>query len=218
MDPSMVDSDLLRRVPLELVSVTVVKKYLSAIWAWHIIQGWPPPLSEEDHDCIGWSLHSLENIQKNCKRPIHSPITLNMLWALQASLNINEPFDACIWAMALCAFWGMMRFGEVAVTTRSTFNKDKHLTHKDAHFGFNQDGKPYACLDLPSAKTAKPGEIQSIFLIPQEGLCPLDALQNLARVVPVGPDDPLFFWVPQVEELELDAMAYGHHCYWMLRG
>ena len=130
MDPSMVDSDLLRRVPLELVSVTVVKKYLSAIQAWHIIQGWPPPLSEEDHDCISWSLHSLENIQKNCKRPIHSPITLNMLWALQASLNINEPFDACIWAMALCAFWGMMRFGEVAVTMRSTFNKDKHLTHK----------------------------------------------------------------------------------------
>lgn len=193
-DPSMADSELLRRVPLEPVSVTVVKKHLSAIRAWHIIQGWPPPLSEEDHDHISWSLRGLENIQKNRKHPICPPITLNMLQALQASLNINEPFDACIWAMALCAFWGMMCFGEVAVTMRSAFNKDKHLTRKDAHFGFNQDGKPYARLDLPSAKTAKPGEIQSVFLIPQEGLCPLNALQNLARVVPAGPDDPLFSW------------------------
>lgn len=77
---------------------------------------------------------------------------------------------------------------------RSTFNKDKHLTRKDAHFGFDQDGKPYARLNLPSAKTAKLGEIQSVFLIPQEGLCPLNALQNLARVVPAGPDYLLFSW------------------------
>ena len=70
----------------------------------------------------------------------------------------------------------------------------KHLTRKDAHFGFDLDGKPYARLDLPSSKTAKPGKIQSVFLIPQEGLCPLAALQNLARVVPAGPNDPLFSW------------------------
>lgn len=56
------------------------------------------------------------------------------------------------------------------------------------------DGKQYARLDLPSAKTAKPGKIQSVFLIPQDGLCPLEALRNLASVVPVGPDDPLFSW------------------------
>jgi hypothetical protein len=27
-------------------------------------------------------------------------------------LNLSEPFDACIWAMAACAFFGMMRFDE----------------------------------------------------------------------------------------------------------
>ena len=111
-----------------------------------------------------------------------------MLRALHASLSINEPFDACIWAMVLCAFWGMMRFSEVSVTSRSAFDMAKHLTRKDAHFGFDLDSKPYARLDLPSSKMAKPGEIQSIFLIPQEGLCPLAALQNLARVVPAGPN------------------------------
>ena len=70
----------------------------------------------------------------------------------------------------------------------------KHLTCKDAHFGFDLDSKPYARLDLPSSKTAKPGKIQSVFLIPQKGLCPLATLQNLARVVPAGLNDPLFSW------------------------
>lgn len=82
----MADSELLRRVPLEPVSVTVVKKHLSAIQAWHIIQGWPPPLLEEDHDHISWSLRGLENVQKNCKHPIRPPITLNMLRALLEKL------------------------------------------------------------------------------------------------------------------------------------
>ena len=68
--------------------------------------------------------------------------------ALHASLNIDEPFDACILAMVLCAFWGMMHFGEVSVTSRGAFDMVKHLTRKDAHFGFDLDGKPYAHLDL----------------------------------------------------------------------
>ena len=99
-----------------------------------------------------------------------------MLYTLHTSLNIDEPFDACIWAMALCAFWGMMHFGEVSITSRGAFDMAKHLTRKDARFSFDLDGKPYVHLDLPSSKTAKPGEIQSIFLIPQDGLCPSAAL------------------------------------------
>jgi hypothetical protein len=190
----MLNPDVAESIPFEPISVSVVRKYLAAVRAWHITQGWPPPLSDDDHDRINWSLRGLENIQGNRKRPLRPPITIDMLRALRASLDLNIPFEACIWAMALCAFWGMMRFGEVSVTTRNAFNSTKHLTRKDAHFGVDLDGKPYARLDLPSAKTAKPGEIQSVFLVPQNELCPIDALQNLARVVPAGPNDPLFSW------------------------
>ena len=83
-----------------------------------------------------------------------------------------------------------MRFGEVSVTARNAFDKTKHLKHRDIFFGSDLDGKQYACLDLPSAKTAKPGEIQSVFMVPQDG-------HNLATVVPAGPDDPLFLWHDQ---------------------
>ena len=134
------------------------------------------------------------NIQGRWKRPIQPPITLRMLRALKASLNLAEPFDTCIWAICVCAFFGMMRFGETTVASRLAFDGSKHLKHSDAFFGLNLDGKEYARLDLPSAKTAAPGETQQVFLTSQDDVCPLDALRNLAKVVPAGPNDPLFSW------------------------
>jgi hypothetical protein len=112
-------------------------------------------------------------------------------------LNLSEPFDACIWAMAACAFFGMKRFGgdrEVSVASRNAFSGAIHLKHSDVFIGSDLDGKCYARLDLPSAKTARPGEIQSIYLTAQGDLCPLEALANLAQVVPTGPNDPLLSW------------------------
>jgi hypothetical protein len=200
-DPESIDPLLHASAQFEPVSVGVVKKYLSAVRAWHIAQGWPEPLSEADHNRINWSLRGLENIQGTRSRALRPPITLNMLRGLKVTLNLSEPFDACIWAMASCAFFGMMRFGEVSVASRNTFSGAKHLKRSDVFLGSDLDGKRYACLDLPSAKTAKPGEIQSVYLTAQGDLCPLEALTNLARVVPAGPSDPLFSWRDKQSEV-----------------
>jgi hypothetical protein len=112
----MLDPTVANGVLFEPVSVAVVRKYLAAVRAWHIAQGWLPPLSEEDHEHINWSLHGLENIQGNRRCPLWPPISISMLWVLRVTLNLSDPFEACIWAMAVCAFWGMMQFGEVSVT------------------------------------------------------------------------------------------------------
>ena len=87
-----------------------------------------------------------------------------------------------------------MWFGEVSVKSRKDFDGQKHLKRKDAFMGKDLDGKRYAKLGLPSAKTAKPGETQSVFIVPQDDLCPLDALINMARVTPAKANDPLFSW------------------------
>jgi hypothetical protein len=87
----------------------------------------------------------------------------------------------------------MMCFSEVSVSS-SSFIPAKHLKCEDTHFDYDLDRKLYVHLNLPSAKTAKPGEIQSVYMVPQEGLCPLEALQNLAKVVLAGKSDPLFSW------------------------
>ncbi|EMD36177.1 hypothetical protein CERSUDRAFT_95528 [Gelatoporia subvermispora B] len=118
-----------------------------------------------------------------------------MLASLKAVLCLSDPFDACLWAACACAFWGMMRFGEVSVRTRASFSGILHLKRSNVLSANDLDGVPYARLDLPAAKTAKPGEVQHVFLNAQTaGLSPLDALSNLAQVVPAGADDPLFSW------------------------
>jgi hypothetical protein len=195
-DPELLDPAFTATSRFEPISVAGVRKYLAAIRAWHITQGWPAPLTEDNFTRINWSLRGLENLQAcKRKRPLRPPITFRMLTALKASLDLNDSFDACAWAMAACAFWGMMRFGEVSVTSRGAFMPSKHLKRRDVRLGHDLNGKYYACLSLPSAKTAKPGEIQSVFLVRQETLCPIEALHNLARVTPAGPEDPLFSWL-----------------------
>ncbi|KAH7917590.1 DNA breaking-rejoining enzyme, partial [Leucogyrophana mollusca] len=183
------------------VSVGVVRKYLAAVRAWHIVQGWPPPLDEAAHSRINWSLRGLENLQGSRRKPPRPPITLAMLTALKSSLDLDDPFDACVWAQCACAFFGMMRFGEVAVPSRKAFSPSTHLTRKDAFFGRDLLGNRYCRLDLPAAKTARPGETQSVYLNVQGDWCPLAALENLARIVPAASDDPLFSWVDRRGEV-----------------
>ncbi|KAJ7801342.1 hypothetical protein B0H14DRAFT_2386492 [Mycena olivaceomarginata] len=232
-DPEDVDPVIAAETTFEPVSVKTVRKYLSGIAAWHQAQGWPRPLSEEDLKRIDWSIRGLANLQKGRRtRPLRPPITLLMLRALRAVLNLDDPFDACVWAMACCAFWGMMRFGECSVKSRADFDGSHHLKREDCHEGLDQDGKLYARLDLPDAKTALPGEIQHVYLVAHvsdlANLCPIRALHNLKRVVPAGPKDPLFSWRdskgdirPMVKDRALDRInailgtwgfgtAFGH--------
>lgn len=194
-DPDSLNPEFAASTQFEPVSESVARKYLAAVRAWHLAQGWPPPLTSADHERINWSLRGIANTGGSRKRPVRPPITIPMLRALKSQLSVSKPFDACIWAMALCAFWGLMRFGEVSVVSRGVFDPAKHLTRGDVFSSRDANGQPYARLDLPSAKTAKPGEIQSIFLVEQGDLCPLHALQNLASVVPAGASDPLFSWI-----------------------
>ena len=92
-------------------------------------------------------------------------MTVSMLWALCTSLNLGNLFEACIWVMIICTFWGMMCFGEVSVSSCSAFNMNKHLKWWDTFFGLDLDNKHYVQLDLPSTKIAKLGEVESVFML-----------------------------------------------------
>lgn len=209
----------------ETVSVATMNKYLAAVRAWHIAQGWPAPLSDNDHKRLEFSIRGIAKLQGNKRRrPPCPPITLPMLRALRAHLNMKDSFDACVWAMATSAFFGLMRFGEVSVSSRSAYSKDRCLSRGSCLLTVDTDGRPYARLRLPHAKTAKPREYQDVFLVQEAGLCPLEALKNLALVSPAGCDDPLFSWrdksghvrpmlkVPALTQINsiLTACGYGN--------
>ncbi|GJE88948.1 DNA breaking-rejoining enzyme [Phanerochaete sordida] len=193
-DPIRTDLSAYEDIHFEAIAPATVRKYLSAVSAWHIAQGWPTPLSAADHARINWHLRGLERLQGSRRRPPRPPITLQMLAALRADLDLSDPFNACVWAIAACAFWGLMRFGELTVKSRAAFDPGKHLTRGDADYAFDLDGKPFFRLNLREAKTAQPGEVQQVYLTEQGVLCPHRALRNLAAVVPAGADDPLFSW------------------------
>ena len=197
-DPLAIGSVNSFQVPMELMAVSVTRKYLTAVRAWHIVQGWPAPLSLADHETINWSLRGMDRLQQDHrKKPPRPPMTLAMLSVLDSKLDISSLFDACVWAMAACAFWGMMRFGEVSVNARSAFNGSRHLKRCDAFFGAEMLGKLCVKLVLPSAKTAAPGKTQSVFMTMRHDLCPIVALRNLADIVPANSQDPLFSWLDQ---------------------
>ncbi|KAE9396208.1 hypothetical protein BT96DRAFT_996926 [Gymnopus androsaceus JB14] len=114
--------------------------------------------------------------------------------ALCWSLDLFNAFDACVWAACCCAFWGLMRFGEVTVRSRADFSPNTHLTWGNAHLLTDEKGSPYIHLDLPHAKAADPGKGQSVYISTGGDLCAQAALANLAKVVPGKRDNPLFSW------------------------
>jgi hypothetical protein len=97
----------------------------------------------------------------------------------------------------------MMRFDKVSVESQAAFDPARRLTRKGVYLGCDLPGKLYARLDLPSTKTAKPGEIQSAFLVTEGLLCPIAALCNLASAVSALPNDPLFSWQDSAGEFGL---------------
>ncbi|KAF5382385.1 hypothetical protein D9757_009774 [Collybiopsis confluens] len=194
-DPDPSDPAFPCNIPWETVAVDTVLKYLSGIRAWHLAQGWRPPLSENDFATIRFSSRGLARIQGTRRlKPPCPPITIPMMRALLLSLNLEDGFDACLWAACTCAFWGLMRWGEVSVRSRPSFSPNSSITRADAHLLVDSLGKEYIRLDLPKAKTAEPGRSQSVFLPTGGDLCPAAALINLERVVPASGRDPLFSW------------------------
>jgi len=203
-DPDPSDLVFADGTPFEPISVRTTRAYLAAVRAWHIAQGWPPPLSKEHHELINFSLRGLANLEGSKRtRPPRPPVTLSMLVALRKTLVLDDPFDACVWAAAACAFWGLMRFGEVARKSASEgcarvagAPLKRYLQRKDIIWGVDLDGKAYVRLELPEAKTSEPGKPQFVFIVEQKDseLCPLQALLNLARAVPASEADPMFSW------------------------
>lgn len=194
-DPDVIDHRLWEVAEFDPVSVRTVKKYLAGIQAWHLVQGWPAPFNDGDQQRIDFSLRGLAKLSAGKRsRPIRPPVTLPMLKSLKQSLKLDSSFDACAWAMATCAFWGMMRLGEATVASRNSFSPLSHPTRSSVVQDVDLKGTPYAKIILPKAKTAQPGEKQSVWLSRQGELCPITALHDMAKVTEAGPEDPLFSW------------------------
>jgi len=91
-----------------------IRSWLSGIRAWHIINHAPWFGNDE------WVQLARVSVNKEGtkhKQPLRAPVSIEHLLALHRALDLSTPFHAAIWAVALCAFFGCRRLGELTVTT-----------------------------------------------------------------------------------------------------
>ncbi|KAI7953021.1 hypothetical protein MJO29_008652 [Puccinia striiformis f. sp. tritici] len=109
------------------------------------------------------------------KKELKSAIMLKHLLALVDILSGGPEEDVAILDLAIIAFWGMARLGELTYTNRTG------VVATGPQWGdasVSQDLKS-AIIVLRGAKTAKPGELQYIRLTAMaHGLCPVLAVKR----------------------------------------
>ncbi|KAF8975189.1 hypothetical protein BDQ17DRAFT_1441627 [Cyathus striatus] len=62
-DPDLEDAMFADGMVFKTVSIPTVCKYLAAICAWHLVQSWPPPLSEIERERLEFSLRGMAHRQ-----------------------------------------------------------------------------------------------------------------------------------------------------------
>lgn len=127
----------------------------------------------------------------NPKKPA---VMIYHLLALYNSLCNQSPKDLAILDCTICAFWGMARLAELTYGQRTDQTPwSESVLVRDAVRP--TAGIPHVLLMIRGAKTAKPGEQQTILLNAQSNiLCPVKAVMR--RIASsTNPDDALFSYV-----------------------
>ena len=113
------------------LSYNSIKQYLNIVRLLHLERGMANPLEGDFRlttTLRGIRRHLGDRVQR--KIPITPPLLLSLL----GGLDISQPTHACIWAAALLMFYGMLRRGNVLVTSMKEFDPRKHLCRRDISF------------------------------------------------------------------------------------
>lgn len=170
----------------ESVSSKTIRSYLAGIKAWHQFHN-----HEYPHDVtprVNLLLRATERLEAKirdatAKRP---PVLVQDLKALLEHETAATSFGLTALAVALCAFWGTARLGDLV-----SDEPGKRIPLWRDLF-WSEDGS-FVRITILNAKTAQPGELQFIHLQKQPSrLDPVAVLENLRDSANVKPNHPLF--------------------------
>lgn len=178
--------DLSNQDPLNPpIKSNTIRTYLSGIKAWHLFHG---------HDYPHHATPKIEAILTAAKklqlreepRPTKNPVLIRHLFGLLESLANDNNESQVAYTVALIAFWGMARLGEL-VKSRSNLDQVKL---KDVVWDPNLC---YLKINIRAAKTAAVGEVQEIHCQSQNLLLdPVGAVKRMIETMQTTEDDPLF--------------------------
>ncbi|EHS63893.1 uncharacterized protein PGTG_20875 [Puccinia graminis f. sp. tritici CRL 75-36-700-3] len=160
------------------ISSASIKKYLCGLKAWHTFhsQDYPDISDKRIELLLKASARIDATIPAKPKKP---PILLKHLIWLANALFPGGDIDKSIMDLAIVAFWGMARIGELtyANTSGDLNNEDSVLT-SDVRIVRSAIGEK-VILTVRNAKTAQPGKPQEIVLHSLKNmLCPVLAIKR----------------------------------------
>ncbi|KAF8896811.1 hypothetical protein CPB85DRAFT_1229555, partial [Mucidula mucida] len=129
-------------------------------------------------------------------RPKRHPVTIDHLIALCDSLSPTNTFDAAVLAVALCAFWGCCRFGELIIPSSNVFSTRLHASRSTPiKYRSQHGGSESVHFHIPFTKTERQRGADLSFTS-RPVLCPVDALcRHLDLNANVPSDAPLFAFI-----------------------
>lgn len=178
------------------IKSNTIRTYLSGIKAWHLFHGFDYPHKETPRiEALLTAAKKLELQTEPTERK--DPILIRHLFGLVENLAGKDLESQVAYTVALVAFWGMARLGELVKTSSKVDQvKVKDLIW-DPKGGFVR-------IRIRAAKTASVGEIQEIHLQYQLSLLdPIGAIRRLIEDTRATDDDPVFSYPKGNERVTL---------------
>lgn len=181
--PPLIDDGSVQGIPP--IKSTTVRTYLSGIKAWHLFHNYEYPHSATPRvECILRTASKLE-LLKAPKVP-KNPVMVEHLFMLLEGLAGGDLESQVAYTVALVAFWGMARLGELL---KSSVKVDQ-VKVKDVIW---EPNNRFLKIRIREAKTAVIGEIQEIHCQHQSSLLdPVGAVRRLISSTGAAEDEPLF--------------------------
>ena len=128
------------------------------------------------------------------KHPKCPPMTIEDIKAIQAFLDLDNPYNTTIYVCMVIVFYSIAHLGEFTVTAITKFDPTKHITHQTVLFLKDQHELPVIKFTLPSTKCAPDGK--DVQCTPQRGCIsdPESALRKHFHINPAPPNAHLFAW------------------------
>ena len=171
-------------------SGSTISNYVNGVRAWHVLHGleWRPNSLETDA-----ALKGADRLAPpSSKRKKRQPYTVEFITNLRQQLNLEDHFDAAVFACLTTCFYAAARVGEFLVPRLDAFSPVSHITPINLRIDRDPNGLEVTVLHLPSTKAA-PLEGEVVYWSSHPGPTdPYAALESHLRLNCPAQGDHLF--------------------------
>jgi hypothetical protein len=159
------------------ITATALRKYIYGIKAWHTFHNKRyPEVSEKRIDLLLKASAKIDAMMP--KTPKKPPMMLKHLVYMAKDFMLGKKEENTIIDLAIVAFWGMARLGELTYRAlEGKLEREFLILTGEVEIEYTPVGKK-ATLTIQNTKTASPGVTQQIQLFSMKSmLCPVKAVE-----------------------------------------